>query len=298
MPNISIGSWAFAFGPYKQHPWTNRQVLAFVADAGFDGIELNGFRPHPIPDDFPTAADRVALRQEFVDFGLRISGYAPDFTSVPPAEVETERYLDLLHDYIEFCHDLDTSVIRVDTVSPPKPLWTDEYEQRFAQLVKTWQAASRLAESEGIRIVWEFEPGFWLNKPSEVLRVVESVGNSSFGVLFDTSHAYISGVIGARQTGPKETLPGGVEEYYRMLQPYIGHLHLIDSDGTLHDEDTSTHARLGAGYIDFQKFLSTFREDVLQFPWWCVDYCFNPDVETLAKEAVPFVKARIREIEG
>lgn len=27
---------------------------------------------------------------------------------------------------------------------------------------------------EGVRLVWEFEPGFWLNKPSEVLRTVEA----------------------------------------------------------------------------------------------------------------------------
>ena len=54
-------------------------------------------------------------------------------------------------------------------------------------------------------LVWEFEPGFWLNKPSEVKNLVEAVDHAHFKLLFDTSHAYMGAVVGARQTGEKET---------------------------------------------------------------------------------------------
>ena len=64
-------------------------------------------------------------------------------------------------------------------------------------------------------------------------------------VLFDSSHAYMGAVIGARQTGDIETLPGGVTAYAEMLGDTIGHLHLIDSDGSLHDNETSTHTPFG-----------------------------------------------------
>ena len=88
-------------------------------------------------------------------------------------------------------------------------------------------------------LVWEFEPGFWLNKPSEVKSVVEAVDYPGFKLLFDTSHAYMGAVVGARQTGQVETLNGGVAEYARMLARNIGHFHLIDSDGSLHNDETT-----------------------------------------------------------
>ena len=61
-------------------------------------------------------------------------------------------------------------------------------------------------------LVWEFEPGFWLNRPSEVLRLIEAVAHPTFRVLFDTSHAYTGAVGGARQGRDPELLGGGVEE--------------------------------------------------------------------------------------
>jgi sugar phosphate isomerase/epimerase len=179
----------------------------------------------------------------------------------------------------------------VDTVGPPEPLPPDIYEARFARLAHTWHAAAREAARAGVCIVWEFEPGFWLNKPSEVVRLVEAVGHDHFRVLYDTSHAYMGAVVGARQTGQVETLPGGVAEYGRLLSPMIGHLHLIDSDGSLHNEETSTHTAFGEGKIDFVEALTAVKPVVKALTWWCVDFCFNPRAPSAGVDAVPFVRA-------
>ena len=61
------------------------------------------------------------------------------------------------------------------------------------------------------------------------------VDHPNFLVMFDTCHAYMCGVVGARQLGKKETLPGGVVQFAHMLTGKIGAVHFIDSDGTLHD---------------------------------------------------------------
>jgi sugar phosphate isomerase/epimerase len=111
--------------------------------------------------------------------------------------------------------------------------------------------------------------------------------------LFDTSHAYVGAVVGARQAGEKETLPGGVAEYGRLPSPMIGHLHLIDSDGSLHNEETSTHAAFGEGEIDFVEALGAITAVIADLPWWCVDFCFNPQTPTAGVDAVPFVHALI-----
>jgi sugar phosphate isomerase/epimerase len=295
-PKISIGSWAFAFGPFANNPWPFSQILKYASEAGYEGVEINGFLPHPTPELYDTAAKRKELLKEIESYGLGISGYAPDFTNVPPAIVDAEQYLELLRKYIEFCLDLHIKTIRVDTISPPEDLSEKEYEERFDRLVSTWRQSAELAQQNGLKIVWEFEPGFWLNKPSEVKRLVESVNHPAFQVLFDTSHAYMSGVIGARHFGGKEQLTGGIIEYAHMLKGHIGHFHLIDSDGTLHDNETSTHAEFGSGYIDFSAFLSEMQPDLSALEWWCVDFCFNAEVEEWGKEAIPYIKEIIKEV--
>jgi sugar phosphate isomerase/epimerase len=147
-------------------------------------------------------------------------------------------------------------------------------------------------------MMWEFEPGFWLNKPSEVKRLVREVNHENFKLLFDTSHAYMGAVVGARQTGEPELLPGGVSEYARMLSGMIGHLHLIDSDGSLHNQETSTHTAFGQGHIDFDGVLTTLKPVIMELPWWCVDFCFNPLTPVAGKEAVRFVRRLMDEVLG
>ena len=252
-PKLSLGSWAFSFGPFSNDPWPFSRVLEFISEAGYDGVEINGFRPHPHQDDYDSAAKCKELVNEIERFGLGISGYAPHFGNVPPADVDLETYLKVFRRVLDFCENCGIGTLRIDSVSPPKELTTSEYEERFKRLTKTWHLAAKEAAGIGVLLVWEFEPGFWLNKPSEVKRVVEAVDHENFKLLFDTSHAYMGAVIGARQTGEKELLRGGVAEYGRLLGSMIGHLHLIDSDGSLHNNETSSHVAFGQGKIDFPR---------------------------------------------
>ena len=297
-PRLSLGSWAFSFGPFENNPWPFSRVLEFTAEAGYDGVEINGYRPHPHPDDYDTLEKCRELVKEIEDYGLDISGYAPAFAEVPPTEVDAKAYLRVFRKCLAFCNSCGISTLRVDTVSSPTPLPPGEYEVRFSRLVRTWQAAAREAANEGVLMAWEFEPGFWLNSPSEVRRVVHAVGHENFKLLFDTCHAHMGAVIGARQTVDRETLSGGVSEYGHLLGDHIGHLHLIDSDGSLHDDETSTHVGFGRGNIDFREVLTAIRPVVSRLPWWCVDFCFNPETPTAGKEAVPFVRGLMREVLG
>ena len=112
---------------------------------------------------------------------------------------------------LEFAADLGIDGIRVDTVSPP-----DVCEKAAiaspspgSGWCKTFQEGARRAASRGIRVLWEFEPGFAFNKPSEILCMADDVAHSNFQVLYDTCHAHMVAAVGARQPGRKETLPGG-----------------------------------------------------------------------------------------
>ncbi len=296
-PKFSIGSWAFSFGPFEKNPWSFDKFLAYARNAKYDGIEINGFMPHPHPDVFNTFAKCKDLKNKIEDFGLGISGYAPDFRDVPPAEVSEDKYLELIRKTAEFCNHLEINTLRIDTISHPNRMPENEYITRFNRLSKTWHSAAELCLDAGIKLVWEFEPGFWLNKPSEIIAIVENVGHKNFKVLFDSSHAYMCSVIGARQSGEKETLEGGINEFAKLLKDHIGHFHLIDSDGTLHNNETSTHAPFGQGFINFHELIRTVRQEVESLSWWCFDFCFCPTTEEDGKKAIPFVEKILKEIE-
>jgi sugar phosphate isomerase/epimerase len=293
---LSLGTWAFAFGPFQQHPWELSKVLEFTAGAGYDGVELNGFRPHPHPEDYDMPRKCRELMRQIESYGLGVSGYAPELTMAPPALAEASAYLAQIDQSLAFCASCGIRTLRVDTASPPDALAPQEYEARFTRLVRAWTAAAVAAEKEGVTIVWEFEPGFWLNKPSEVKRLVEAVSQPGFKVLFDTSHAYMGAVVGARHVGTPEILTGGVVEYAQMLKDYIGHFHLIDSDGSLHDRETSTHTHFGQGKVDFPGVLAAVKPVIAELPWWGVDYCFNAEVARDAAAAVPYIRNLAKEM--
>jgi len=296
-PKFSIGSWAFSFGPFEDNPWSFEKFLQFTADAGYDGIEINGFEPHPHPDIYDTKQKCEELHKKIAGLGLGISGYAPDFRDVPPAIVKQADFLHAVDKCLKFCNHMGIDILRVDTISEPEELDKASYDQRFEQLANSWRAAAERCKTAGVKMVWEFEPGFWLNKPTEVKAILEAVNHSHFKALFDTSHAYMGAVVGARQTGDDvEYLPGGIIEYARMLEGLIGHFHLIDSDGTLHGFETSIHAPFGDGHIDFVSFLRETKDIFESFDWWCFDFCFCPTTQRDAPKAIDFVKNVINQI--
>ena len=290
IPRFSLGSWAFSFGPFEKDPWSFDRFLEYAADAGYDGIEINGFRPHPHPADFATDGACKELAAKIDGFGLGISGYAPDFRHVPPAEADAQAYLEALEECLAFCGRLGISTLRVDSVSPPLEHGSDEYARRFEQLAATWRAAAARAARDGVTVVWEFEPGFWLNKPAEVRALVDAVDHPAFRLLYDTSHAHMGAVVAARQTGAPERLAGGEAEYARLLLDAIGHVHLIDCDGTLHDDETSTHSPFGTGDVDFPAVLEALAPIWDGLEWCCFDFCFCPTTEVDARKAIPFVR--------
>jgi sugar phosphate isomerase/epimerase len=293
-PKLAFGSWAFSFGPFSSNPWPFDRLCAYAADAGYDDVEINGFRPHPHHDDVRTPDQYRALLEMMEAAGVIASAYAPDFTRVPPAEVDADAYLTELDAARAFCEGMDIRVLRVDTVTPPDASPKDEYERRLNRLVGTWTEAARRCAHSGITLVWEFEPGFWLNRPSEVRQLVGAVGHPAFRILFDTSHAYAGAVAGARQGEEPELLAGGVAEYAELLRPYLGHLHLIDGDGSLHDDETSEHLPFGQGRIDFAAVLNALEPELSRLPWWGVDFCFCETTEADGRKAVPFLRDLIQ----
>lgn len=290
---LSIGSWAYCFGPYQNHPVPFDDVVAKLGGLGFDGVELGGFPPHPHPAQFETKARRAELKQRVADRGLAFSGLAADLWSCPIIpQSGNSQWLSTFERNLEFAADLGIDAIRVDTVSPPdvcEKLGMDR-ELAWERIVNTFQEGARRAALQGIRVLWEFEPGFAFNKPSEILRMADDVAHANFQVLYDTCHAHMVAAVGARQPGERETLPGGALELLTRLRGKIGHVHLIDSDGTLHNHETSTHAPFGQGVLDFDALIPEVLRSRLPTNWWTIDLCFWPNAWEVTADAKRFLE--------
>lgn len=299
MPSVrlSIGSWAYCFGPYKDNPVPFDTVVAKLGELGYDGVELGGFPPHPHPAEYDTAAKREALRKKVAEHGLEFSGLAADLWSHPiVAEEEPAKWKAAFQTNLKFARDLRISTIRVDTVSPPDIFEREKLDPKrgWERVVRAFRWAAQQAAGEGIRVVWEFEPGFAFNKPSEIARLPQEIAHPNFTVLYDTCHAHMCAAVGARQTGEKETLPAGALELLERLRGRVGHVHLIDSDGTLHNNETSTHAPFGQGVLDFDRLIPAVIGCRLPTDWWTVDLCFWPRAWEVTADAKDFLVAMAR----
>ena len=222
-----------------------------------------------------------------------MSNYGADFWGIPlgASEADSAKYKDAFRRNLEFCLDIGGDSIRVDTVSEAYP--PGDRQETWRRYVSTWRDCSRLAAAANVEVYWEFEPGFIINKPSEIARADGRRGRAQLQLMFDTCHAEMSGVVGARQDGRQETV-ADVPALVRAMGPRIGTVHLIDSDDTLHHDHTSTHAPFGEGVIDFDATMEALKESAIAGPWWTIDLCFWPTAWDLAESSQRFVDGLLK----
>ena len=81
---ISLGSWAFSFGPYAADPVSFEDTVKHLSAAGYDGVDICGFPPHISLEAYPSAASRREVVRLLQDNNLGVSGYSADFSEVNP----------------------------------------------------------------------------------------------------------------------------------------------------------------------------------------------------------------------
>jgi sugar phosphate isomerase/epimerase len=289
MVGISLGSWAFVKGPYATSPVPLDQVVSRLAALEYDGIALSGLPPHLDLTRYSDPSARTALKRRLSECGLEVAGYSADLSSVnPTAEGAGQVYLELFRRNVELCADFGSPSIRVDAAAVPGSMAEWEYHRSAERLARIWTEAAEIAARASVVMLWEFDPAFVFNKPSEVLAMHRRVDHPNFQILFNTAHAYMCAVAGVRQHGGRETLFGGVPEFLKKLEGRVSGLSLIDSDGSLYREQTTQACPFGEGHIDFRA-LAPQLLDITKVKWWCVDLAYCPDAWDLLEASRNFV---------
>ncbi len=282
MKKISLSSWAI--------PQPLPELIKGAKEIGYDGISLGGFPPFGAhPDLVDTPEKKEALVRAFRDNNMEVADFALDMWKYDSLKM-TKQWRDEYSRALKCAKDLNlTDIMRVDTCTPPVLPEGMTYADVMKFFRDHFSEMAKEAAGYGYSVVWEFEPGFIINEPKRVIELVDAVAEPNFSLLFDTCHAY-NCAIGLRHIEEGLGLEGGIMEFIRMAKDRIGLVHLIDSDGTLNDTGTSTHAPFGDGLIDFDEVIPALLKDAgYTADWWAIDLCEWPDAWAVAADCYHFV---------
>ena len=262
----SIGTWAFLFN--QKEPIGFEDVVVGSARTGASTAwNWAGSGSIPIPICVKTADERAAVRDLWESRGMGCSGLAADLWAERLITApDNQSYLATFRKNLKFCtrsgHRGDPRGHHRRSLGAGGRAWRDAPGESHAAGGVRHRAQACLhdlatvrqeAADAGVRVVWEFEPGFAFNKPSDILRVIDGVNHDNFYIMFDTCHADNVAVHGQRQPGKKETLPGGIRELAERLKGKIGRLHsdrFRRHDQRTHDQHASAVRR---GHAEFRR---------------------------------------------
>lgn len=283
MKKVSISSWAI--------PQHIEELCKGAKELGFDGISLGGFAPYGANADLQKTPEEVAAyKKSFADTGLEVADYAIDLWAYDALK-QTKEWRAAYTRALKFAKEFAmTDIIRVDTDSKPVVPEGMTYDEVKKFYIKNFKEMAREAAEYGFKVVWEFEPGFIINEPSNIMEVVKGVDEENFSLLFDTCHAH-NCALGLNGIEP-EVLNGGILEFIEMAKGYIGFVHVIDADGTLNHDNTSEHVPFGDGDINFDKVIPALIEvGEYKGDWWAIDLCEWPDAWGVTGKCKKFVDA-------
>jgi len=203
--DVKIGLYSITYGGvwYRGDALTTEQVIDRAAKFGYQGVEIDGKRPHGNPLDLPQARC-LDLRKRAADHGLEIYAVAAnnDFSSPVPEHRESQ--LLYTRELMRMTSELGAKVLRVFAAWPgvtlrpegggrydiAQTVWKAEH-QDFSE-EQTWQwcrqgleEAARMAGDFGIILALQNHPPVIGKGYHDSLRMVKEVASPHLKMCFD-----------------------------------------------------------------------------------------------------------------
>ncbi|MFB6290289.1 MAG: TIM barrel protein [Candidatus Bipolaricaulia bacterium] len=207
--------------------------LELISELGYDGVELG------ITD--PTSVSVDGITEKLEENGLKLSAlttgqaYGIEGISITERDPNKRKMArDRLKSHVEFASNFDDAVVivgslRGDGKSQPPGRWLTENLRDIA----------RYAEKKQVGIVFEplnrYESSL-INTVKEAIELIEEVGSTRLGVLFDTFHANIE--------------ESSLSESIEVASEKLRYVHLADSN----------RWAPGYGHINFEEVFSTLEK--------------------------------------
>src|SRR5436305_1062154 len=202
--DIRVGLYSITYGGvwYRGDALTVEQVIGRAKKFGYQGVEIDGKRPHGNPLDMPKARCQQ-LRKLASDQGIEIYAVAGnnDFSSPIPEHRESQ--LVYLRELMRMTSDLGAKIVRVFLAWPgvtllpegggsydfAKSVWQSEHqgfseEQTWAWCRQCLSEAATLAGDFGVTLALQNHPPV-IKGYADALRMVKEVASPRLKICFD-----------------------------------------------------------------------------------------------------------------
>ena len=263
-----LGVW------YRGRALTVEELIDRARAYGYDGVEIDGKRPHGNPLDLPASRCRD-LRARALDAGIELYAVAAnnDFSSPIPEHRESQ--LAYVRELIRMTADLGAPTLRVFAAWPgitmtpeggrytaARRVWREAHLDLSAE--ETWDfcrdgliEAARWAGDSGVTLALQNHPPV-TNTPGDMLRMIRDVGSPHLKACLDAPLAAQQGVTSmrdaARDVGPLQVLSHFGGEYERQPDGTVRGL-IREPDMTLTPENYYADFAQGMRDIGYDGFV-------------------------------------------
>ena len=263
-----LGVW------YRGRALTIEELIDRARDYGYDGVEIDGKRPHGNPLDLPRRRCQE-LQLKAQDAGVEIYAVAAnnDFSSPVPEYRESQ--LLYVHDLIRMTADLSVKTLRMFaawpglTITPEgarytkaRQIWREAHldiapEQTWEWCREGLAEAARWAGDAGVTLALQNHAPV-TNSPADMLRMIRDVGSPHLMACLDAPLAARQGVTSmqqaAREVAGLQVLSHFGGEYERATDDSVRGL-VRNPDETLTPEDYYLDFALGMQEIGYDGYL-------------------------------------------
>lgn len=227
---IKIGLYSITYGGvwYRGDALTVEQVIGRARQFGYQGVEIDGKRPHGNPLDMPPARCRQ-LRKLAADQGLEIYAVAGNNDFSSPIPEHREAQLVYVRELMRMTADLGARLVRVFLAWPGVTLrpegggrydlaqaaWQAAHREFSAEQTWAWcrtglLEAARLAGEFGLTLALQNHPPVIDRGYPDTLRMVKEVASPNLKVCLDARLEHSLDEAGVRkavnQAGALQTL--------------------------------------------------------------------------------------------
>jgi len=262
-----LGAW------YRGPALTLEDLIDRAREYGYDGVEIDGKRPHGSPLDLPRRrCQEIQLKAR--DAGVEIYAVAGnnDFSSPIPEYRESQ--LIYVRDLIRMTADLGVTILRVFAAWPgltmtpdgarytkARQVWRDAHLETPAEQTWAWcreglTEAARWAGDAGVTLALQNHAPV-TNSPADMLRMIREVDSPHLKACLDAPLAAKQGVTSmqdaAREVGGLQVLSHFGGEYERAADGTVRGL-VRNPDETLTPEDYYLDFALGMQEIGYDGY--------------------------------------------
>jgi protein FrlC len=219
-------------------------VIPCVAEAGYDGIDIWGGRPHAYRHDYgPDELER--LRGLLDDHHLTVASFMPAFYRYPhslssPNETVRQDSLDYMRQCIDNAVILGAGIV---LLVPGCSLHGQDVQDARRRMVDSIGEICRYAAQYDVRL--GIEPANrvasnLINTASDAMSIINELGHPSLGVVLDSGHINL--------------VEESAEEAIRRLGHLLLQFHVNDNDG-----QKQQNLIPGEGTVDFYELIRLLR---------------------------------------